>query len=91
MRRILRFEFLQNNSNARSGFIFAKKEAGWFQICSKGGGMIWRLLKGRGMVSGLFEKKREAIPPHPAPPQSLLITEKNHGKFLSGQSNSAIQ
>jgi hypothetical protein len=26
--------------------------------------MILRLLKGRGMVSGLFEKKRDAIPPH---------------------------
>jgi hypothetical protein len=23
------------------------------------------------MVSGLFEKKRDAIPPHPAPPQAL--------------------
>jgi hypothetical protein len=35
--------------------------------------MIFRLLKGRGMVSGLFEKKRDAIPPHPAPPQALRI------------------
>jgi hypothetical protein len=26
--------------------------------------MILRLLKDRGMVSGLFEKKRDAIPPH---------------------------
>jgi hypothetical protein len=26
--------------------------------------MILRLLKGRGIVSGLFEKKRDAIPPH---------------------------
>jgi hypothetical protein len=26
--------------------------------------MILQLLKGRGMVSGLFEKKRDAIPPH---------------------------
>jgi hypothetical protein len=26
--------------------------------------MVLRLLKGRGMVSGLFEKKRDAIPPH---------------------------
>jgi hypothetical protein len=26
--------------------------------------MILRLLKGRGMVLGLFEKKRDAIPPH---------------------------
>jgi hypothetical protein len=25
--------------------------------------MILRLLKGRGMVLGLFEKKRDAIPP----------------------------
>jgi hypothetical protein len=35
--------------------------------------MILRLLKGRGMVSGLFEKKRDAIPPHPAPPQALTV------------------
>jgi hypothetical protein len=34
--------------------------------------MILRLLKGRGMVSGLFEKKLDAIPPHPTPPQALL-------------------
>jgi hypothetical protein len=33
--------------------------------------MILRLLKGRGMVSGPFAKKRDAIPPHPAPPQAL--------------------
>jgi hypothetical protein len=26
--------------------------------------MILQLLKGRGMISGLFEKKRDAIPPH---------------------------
>jgi hypothetical protein len=25
------------------------------------------------MVSGLFEKKRDAIPPHPAPPQALPV------------------
>jgi hypothetical protein len=25
------------------------------------------------MVSGLFEKKQDAIPPHPAPPQALPI------------------
>jgi hypothetical protein len=30
--------------------------------------MILRLLKGRGVVLGLFEKKRDAIPP-----QALLI------------------
>jgi hypothetical protein len=36
--------------------------------------MILRLLKGRGMVSGLLEKKRDAIPPHPAPLQALLHT-----------------
>jgi hypothetical protein len=34
-------------------------------LLKKGGGMILRLLKGRGMVSGLFEKKRDVIPPHP--------------------------
>jgi hypothetical protein len=33
--------------------------------------MILRLLKGRRMISGLFEKKRDAIPPHPAPLQAL--------------------
>jgi hypothetical protein len=40
---------------------------GWFQIKQKGSGMILQLLKGRGMVSGLFEKKRvpyRLIPPH---------------------------
>jgi hypothetical protein len=26
--------------------------------------MILQLLKGRGMVLGLFEKKQDAIPPH---------------------------
>jgi hypothetical protein len=35
--------------------------------------MILRLLKGRGMVSGLFEKKLDAIPPHPAPPKALIL------------------
>jgi hypothetical protein len=37
--------------------------------------MILRLLKGRGMVSGLFEKKRGAISPHPALPQALEVGE----------------
>jgi hypothetical protein len=64
MRCILMFEFVQNNYNARSGFTSAKKEAGWFQICWKGGGMILWLLKGKGMILGLFEKKQDAIPPH---------------------------
>jgi hypothetical protein len=35
--------------------------------------MILRLLKGRGMVLGLFEKKRDAISPHPVPPQALQM------------------
>jgi hypothetical protein len=35
--------------------------------------MILQLLKGRGMVSGLFEKKRDAILPPPVPPQALVI------------------
>jgi hypothetical protein len=39
--------------------------------------MILRLLKGRGMVSGLFEKKRDAIPPHLASPQALITTVPN--------------
>jgi hypothetical protein len=37
--------------------------------------MILRLLKGRGMVSGLFERKWDAISPHPAPPQALSIMQ----------------
>jgi hypothetical protein len=37
--------------------------------------MILRLLKGRGMISGLFERKWDAIPPHPAPPKALSIKE----------------
>jgi hypothetical protein len=39
--------------------------------------MILQLLKGRGMISGLFEKKRDAILPHPAPPQALVISAVN--------------
>jgi hypothetical protein len=35
--------------------------------------MILRLLKGKGMVLGLFEKKLGAILPHPAPPQALVF------------------
>jgi hypothetical protein len=35
--------------------------------------MILRLLKGRGMVLGLFEKKQDAIPPHPAPSHALRV------------------
>jgi hypothetical protein len=43
MRSILTFEYVQNN-DARSGFtLLKKKEAGWFQICDKGGGMILQL------------------------------------------------
>jgi hypothetical protein len=42
-------------------------------LIKKGGGMILLLLKGKGMVSGLFEKKRDDIPPHPAPPQALAV------------------
>jgi hypothetical protein len=52
--------------------------------------MILRLLKGRGMVLGLFERKRDAIPPHPAPPQALVITRNDTGlvidmKFACGR------
>jgi hypothetical protein len=71
MRRILTFEFVQNNNNARTGFTLLRK-SGMVSNLLKSGGMILRLLKGRGMVSGLFEKKRDAIPPHPAPPQALV-------------------
>jgi hypothetical protein len=35
--------------------------------------MILRLLKGRGVVSRLIEKKWDAITPHPAPPKVLFI------------------
>jgi hypothetical protein len=35
MRRILTFEFAQNNNNARSGFTSAKEEVGWFQSAKK--------------------------------------------------------
>jgi hypothetical protein len=37
--------------------------------------MILRLLKGKGVVSGLFEKKRDGIPLHPAPPQALGLNK----------------
>jgi hypothetical protein len=52
-----------------------KKKRDAFKSAKKGGGIILRLLKGRGMVSGLFEKKRDAIPPHPAPPQALASAD----------------
>jgi hypothetical protein len=52
---------MQCNNYARRSFTSAKKkEAEWFQICQKGGRMIFQLLKGRGMVSGLFKKKWNA-------------------------------
>jgi hypothetical protein len=38
--------------------------------------MILRLLKGRGMVSGLFDKKRDAIPPHLK--QWVQVMSKEH-------------
>jgi hypothetical protein len=68
-------EFLKNNNNAGSGFTLLKKKRDGLKSAKKGGGMILRLLKGRGMVSGLFEKKRDAIPPHPAPPQALQVLQ----------------
>jgi hypothetical protein len=37
--------------------------------------MILRLLKGRVMVSGLFKKKWDAIPPNPAPSQTLVTSD----------------
>jgi hypothetical protein len=43
--------------------------------------MVLRLLKGRGMVSGLFEKKRDAILPHPTPPQALVIAVTVNAKY----------
>jgi hypothetical protein len=42
--------------------------------------MILRLLKGRGMVSGLFEKKRDVTPPHPATPQALVLRRTSSSK-----------
>jgi hypothetical protein len=42
---------------------------------------IYIYIKGRGMVSGLFEKKRDAIPPHPAPPQALPLMIRNYFLF----------
>jgi hypothetical protein len=53
--------------------------------------MILRLLKGRGMVSGLFEKKRDAIPPHPAPPQALgMFMIYLHTTFQTPGSNDPL-
>jgi hypothetical protein len=43
--------------------------------------MILQLLKGRGMVSRLIEKKWDAIPPHPAPLQALYITHATTDKI----------
>jgi hypothetical protein len=45
---------MQNNNNARSGFTLLKQKWDSFKSAKKGGGMILRLLKGRGMVLGLF-------------------------------------
>jgi hypothetical protein len=57
------FELLHNN-NAKSGFTSAKKRSRMVSNLLK----RWQddvvTVKGRGMVSGLFEKKRDAIPPH---------------------------
>jgi hypothetical protein len=55
---------MQNNNNARSGFTLLKNKWDGLKSAKKDGRMILRLLKGRGMVSGLFEKKQDAIPPH---------------------------
>jgi hypothetical protein len=46
--------------------------------------MILLLLKDRGMVSGLFEKKRDAIPPHPAPSQALHLRNIKHRPTSEG-------
>jgi hypothetical protein len=73
MRHILTSEFVQNNNNARSGFTLLKNKWDGFRSAKKCGRMILRLLKGRGMVLGLFEKKRDAIPPHPTPLQALVV------------------
>jgi hypothetical protein len=34
-------------------------------------------VKSRGMVLELFEKKRDAIPPHSTPPQALMVGMSN--------------
>jgi hypothetical protein len=44
--------------------------------------MIFRLLKGRGMVSGLFGKKWDAIPPHPASTSSTVYKYTTHLIFI---------
>jgi hypothetical protein len=46
--------------------------------------MILRLLKGGGMVSELFEKKRDAIPPHPATLQAMCIDKPLFGHLKMG-------
>jgi hypothetical protein len=64
MRCILTFEFVKNNNDARSGFALLEKKRDGFTSAKKGGGMILRLLKGKGMISGLFENKQDAILPY---------------------------
>jgi hypothetical protein len=41
--------------------------------------MVLRMLKGRGIVSGIFEKKQVATPPHQAPPKALPVTLYTYG------------
>jgi hypothetical protein len=69
MRRVLTFEFVKNNNNARSGLTLLKR-SGMFSNLLKRWRDDFATVK-RQVVSGLFEKKRDAIPPHPAPPQAL--------------------
>jgi hypothetical protein len=66
MRPILTFEFLQNNNNVRSDFTPLKNKRDGFKSSKNVAG----LLRGRGMVSGFFEKKQDVIPPHLAQPQA---------------------
>jgi hypothetical protein len=71
MRRILTFEFVQNNNNARNGFTSAKKKRDGLKSAKKSGGIILRLLKGRGTDGfGAFRKETRC---HSAPPQALIV------------------
>jgi hypothetical protein len=64
---------MQNNNNARSGFIYAKKKWDCSKYAKKNCGMILQLLKCRRIDYLLFEEKQVDIPLYSTPLQALII------------------
>jgi hypothetical protein len=69
MRRILTFDFMQNNNNARSGFTSAKKRSGLVSNVLKWWRNDFVTVKRQRDGLGAFRKETGC---HPAPPQALL-------------------